>query len=695
MHSLTEGIAEVLRRQNEFEKRLIKLESVVFPDSPKPSESSRVEQAPQIDLSAREPAPSLAPPGVSAVRPQTPRSLSKKPVLETKVGLTILNRVGVVTLVLGIAFFFKWAADNNWIGPTGRVILGIVAGLAVLVGADILWRKKQEIFAQGLTGAGIAVLYLSIYASFGFYHLILQWFAFLLLFVVTCLALALSLRYAAQAITALGLFGGYLTPLLLSSGEDRPWFLFSYLLLLNLVAIGLARKRNWRGLEVIAFVATASIYGGWLLHGKPDNGEKFVGAVALLAYYLLFSQISFQALLFGTQFLAAMALSVICENSPGTFFPLSLLIVGGGLAVADLRRLPSGLSVAFASFWASYAAWSVFSPADLGTAGRFIGITLVFLLFFGWQAWVFITKRYPLTSQRLAVFTLNAIAYYGAAYSLLNKPDRAYLGLLAVAVAVVYVQLAVRLYRRRISNEQDLRPMVLSLGIAACMLTLAIPIQFTGLTITLAWALEAAALAWISLHLRDSKAVITSLVIFLLALIRVILFDSQIYVYDQSHSLLWNRRFLTFVVVGCCLLAAARWSRWYKRVALVDYFAGHFVLLFGLTLEVIDWASRLRIPQSIASVETLSISVLFGIYGVILIALGVATRTALNRITGLVLIGLVIVKLYLFDVWQLERIYRISAFVALGVLLIGTSFLYSRFRRVVESWWKNDENASS
>src|SRR6185437_11702512 len=110
------------------------------------------------------------------------------------------------------------------------------------------------------------------------------------------------------------------------------------------------------------------------------------------------------------------------------------------------------------------------------------------------------------------------------------------------------------------------------------------------------------------------------LIIFLLMLFRVVLFDSQIYVNTQSHSLLWNRRFLTFVVVGCCLLAAAPWSRWYRRIALADYFAGHFVLLLGLALEVIDWASRSRMPQSVASLETLSISVLFGVYGVVLIA---------------------------------------------------------------------------
>jgi uncharacterized membrane protein len=465
--------------------------------------------------------------------------------------------------------------------------------------------------------------------------------------------------------------------------------------LLNIVAIGLARKRNWRGLEVIAFFATVLIYGGWLLRRKPETGERLIATVALFVYGSLFSQLTFRALFFSAQFLAAVALAVIWENSPGMFFSLALLIAAGGLRISDRRGWPFGLSVAFASFWFSYAAWDVSSGTELGIASRFVGISLAFLLFFGWQAWHFFTKRQPLTSQRLAVFTLNAIAYYGAAYSLLNRPERAYLGLLAAAIAALYLLLARSVHRRRISAEQDMRPMVLSLGIALCFLTLAIPIQFTGFTISLAWALQAATLAWIGSRLQDRKAVVSSLVVFLLTLFRVVIFDSEMYASAQSHSLLWNRRFLTFVVVGLCLLAAAHWSQLFRRVALGDYFAGHFVLLFGLTLEVIDWASRWTMPQSVANVETVSISVLFGIYAVVLIILGVATRTVLNRISGLALIGLVIVKLYLFDVWQLGRVYRISAFVALGVLLIGTSFLYSRFRRVVESWWKNDETASS
>ena len=99
-------------------------------------------------------------------------------------------------------------------------------------------------------------------------------------------------------------------------------------------------------------------------------------------------------------------------------------------------------------------------------------------------------------------------------------------------------------------------------------------------------------------------------------------------------------------------------------------------------------------PLNVLSAETLSLSILYGIYALLLVSAGVATRTAINRIAGLILIGLVIVKLYLFDVWQLQRPYRISAFIALGILLISTSFLYSRFRPLIESLLRDDETSS-
>jgi uncharacterized membrane protein len=172
--------------------------------------------------------------------------------------------------------------------------------------------------------------------------------------------------------------------------------------------------------------------------------------------------------------------------------------------------------------------------------------------------------------------------------------------------------------------------------------------------------------------------------------LRLLAIDSWIFSDPQSYTLIWNARFLTFLVAAVCSWLAAYWNK-PNRGALIEYLAGHVIMLWGLSLEDLAWASRTTSEQNLLSVETVSISILYAIYAVILVSAGVATRTAINRIAGLGLMGFVVVKLYLFDVWQLGRVYRISAFVALGALLLATSFLYSHFRAVIESWWKNDQ----
>src|SRR5947209_5726605 len=192
--ALTEAVSQLLAKQRELEERIARLEGT-------------------------------ATPVVTTV------SLPANTAVEARVGLTLVNRVGVVTLILGVAFFFKWAVDNNWIGPWSRVVLGLVAGSGALAIGELLWRKAQQVFAQGITGTGIAVVYLALYAAYGFYHLLPQSLAFLTLAAVTAAAFLLSLRYGAQAIAALGLFGGYLTPLLLDREVAHPWFFISYVVL--------------------------------------------------------------------------------------------------------------------------------------------------------------------------------------------------------------------------------------------------------------------------------------------------------------------------------------------------------------------------------------------------------------------------------------------------------------------------------
>jgi hypothetical protein len=670
---ISEAIARLLKNQEEMERRLARLEGTASVEGVPPPAT---EPAPAIDLS-EEP-------------PPAPVAAPKKPALETKLGLTVVNRVGVITLVLGVGFFFKWAVDNNWIGPTGRVILGIAAGFAAIALADFLWRKGQQIFAQGITGTGIGVLFLSIYAAFGFYHLIPQGLAFVCMLAATGMAVALALRYGSQAIAALGLFGGYITPLLLASGEDRPWFLFSYVLLLSAGAIVLAKRRGWRALEILSFAATVILYGGWLADKFAKPQDRLVATLALAAFYALYWPSSLLALFVVAQVLASIALAIVWELSPTTFFALALVIAAAGLARARRQRYPAMLSVTFASFWLSYGIWTRSSPSE------FIGLSAAFLLFLGYSA------RWPsLSVQGLSFLALNGAAYYTASYWLLKTHYHSWLGLLAVAVAAAYLALGAHLYRRGSQEQPDMRPALLSLGASLCFLTLAIPIQFTGFAISVAWSLQAAALTWIGVRLHNLKALLGALVIFALVFVRLVSIDTWMYANGtsyanaQSYLLLWNMRFLTFAVAASGLFLAARWAAGLsRRIAFVEYFIGHVVLLWGLSMEAIGWAEKSTPAENLLSVETVAISILFAIYAAILVSVGVASRSAVNRIAGLVLIALVIVKLYLFDIWQLERIYRISAFVALGVLLIATSFLYSHFRGVVEGWWKDDEAGS-
>ena len=127
---------------------------------------------------------------------------------------------------------------------------------------------------------------------------------------VTALAGVLALRYQAVAIAALGLFGGFLTPILLSTGEDHPWFLFGYILALDVGALALARMRSWLPLETFSFIGTALIYAGWLAKFHPDNNLS--ATCFVLLFYALYAGSGAVQPLFSTgQFLTALVLAVV------------------------------------------------------------------------------------------------------------------------------------------------------------------------------------------------------------------------------------------------------------------------------------------------------------------------------------------------------------------------------------------------
>jgi uncharacterized membrane protein len=675
MDALSGALARLVRRHDETDRRLEEIEKalgIVRAPVPPPPPPPRVETpAPVPEQSA----------------PAEPLPLPvEKPGFETKVGLAWVNRIGVVTFALFVAFAFKYAVDNNWVGPSLRVALGVLAGLATLAVADRVWRSGQKTYANGISGLGIAILYLSFYSSFGFYHLIGPPIAFALMALTTAMAGAFALRYDASAIAALGLLGGYATPLLLSTGEDRPWVLFSWVLLLNVGALAAARLRKWRVLEALAFAATVFLYGAWLLD-RFASEKRTVAALFAFVFYGLFAISNEPPIFYLSQILGAVAMPVIWRGMLAPFALSSLLLAVAGLGIADWRQRVGGISVTFGAFWVAYAAWA--KPED----PLFLFLTAAFLIFLCWIPWRILYRGAILNRQDALLLALNGAFYFGASYNLLNKDYHAWLGLFAVALAAVHLGLAFLLWRNVPAENRDTRPVLLAIGVALTFITLAAPIQFSEYRITMAWSLEMAALAWIGARTNSKGLNYAALAIFVLVLFRLDGIDSWMYSSPAAYQPVFNARFLTFLIAAAASWASAYWTK-AEWQALVFYLGGHFVMLWILSLEALGWVARGASAENLLSAQSAAVSIMMACYALLLIGAGVVYRSGLNRMLGLGLIGLVVVKLYLYDVWLLVRLYRIVAFGALGALLLLTSYVYSHNRASIENWWK-DRNARS
>lgn len=211
-----------------------------------------------------------------------PIPVESREAAESRFGLTVINRIGAATLAIGVIFFFKYAVDNRWIGASGRVVLGLLAGCLLIGFAEWLRGRSQQAFSQGIAGCGLATLYISLYAASAYYKLFGEPIAFIALVAVCALALVLSVRYSSSAIAILGFIGALLTPMLLplAQPETRVVFEFVYLVSLEITAILIAVPRGWPVL--LPVVAALSILAAAMLI-DPHHPYTFVFFLFCLA----------------------------------------------------------------------------------------------------------------------------------------------------------------------------------------------------------------------------------------------------------------------------------------------------------------------------------------------------------------------------------------------------------------------------
>src|SRR5215471_16478781 len=179
---------------------------------PKPSPIVPVSTQPQPPGA---PVPHIAPPATATVPAEIETDL------ESRIGSHWLNRIGIAALLVGVSYFLKFAFDNNWIGPAGRVTIGLLAGIAVVIWSERFRAKGYRAFSYSLKAVGIGALYLSLWAAFQVYSLIPSGAAFAMMLAVTTATAAMAWAQDAQLLAAFALTGGFATPVLLATGQNR------------------------------------------------------------------------------------------------------------------------------------------------------------------------------------------------------------------------------------------------------------------------------------------------------------------------------------------------------------------------------------------------------------------------------------------------------------------------------------------
>jgi len=228
-----------------------------------------VVQSPVPDVRARIAAEAVAHGTGSPTSAPSPRAQS----LESQFGTRVLSKVAVVLLLIGAAWFLKWAFDNRWIGPTGRVVVGLIAGVAIILWSERFRRQSLSGFSYALKAVGSGVLYLSLWAAFQLYHLLPAPAALLAMIAVTATIAYLAVTQDAELLAGFALLGGYLTPALLSTGGDHEIFLFTYLFVFAAAVLALLIVKPWQRLLLGAFPATAIYFIAWYSqHVAPLDG---------------------------------------------------------------------------------------------------------------------------------------------------------------------------------------------------------------------------------------------------------------------------------------------------------------------------------------------------------------------------------------------------------------------------------------
>jgi len=661
------------------------------------------------------PIPPTSPPKMKQEIPpsQPPKSPSQS--LEMKLGTKWLNWVGIVMLLVGIGFFLKYAYDNAWIGPKGRLAIGVILGVIAIGLGERFRRRNWPVLFQVLSGGGLAIFYLCVFFSFQVYGLSNQTLSMVLAILVTALAVVMAVGYDALPIVILAVIGGFLSPVLLSTGANHPYALFIYIAILDMVAMGAAYFRRWRALDLLCFVGTTLMYLGW--HGKFYASDQMIPALVFTSlFYLMFLLIPTLHSLVRRLPETTEGLLFVILSALFSFFSyysilfteyryfMGLVVIGQALLVFLLfqvwnRRVGKESNIAASFLTVTLGLVIIVIPIQLKLYGIPIAWStegaVLFLL--GIRFRQILCKVAGLVALILAAGGLFfRLPLHSTFFTpVFNIPFGSWMFVIAMAAISAY-----QLSKKETSHElwhSALAGICFLLAIFLACFLFSVEVSqgwtinyriahyhtYESSSLVILWSLIPIVITFMLVN-KGAKAWMP-LPWVCYAIGAMFLFIGLEHYSYPSPWLALNASFLPNVIFVFSLWAGARLTRRLdlKVEADVQGLAGHAFLALLVAMECVRWSHYTSIITPKMGISLISAA--WAVQAFVVIWIGLARRSPLLRYLGFALFLLAIGKTLIIDTSELEKVYRIVSFAACGLLLVTAGYFYQRYSpRILE-----------
>jgi uncharacterized membrane protein len=660
---------------------------------------------------------------------------------EKFVGENLISKIGIITLVLGVGYFVKYAIDKDWINEYGRVAIGILSG-GVLIAVAHFLRKSYKTFTSILTGGGLAVLYITIAFAFHQYHMFSQTSAFAILILITIFSVILSLIYDKKELAIFSQLGGYASPMMITTGDGNYIGLFAYILILNAGLIILAYYKRWHILNIIAYFFTLVIFGSWVFSGFKQHGIPISRAALVFAtlFYVVFFLVNvlnnlkekkpFNALEIGlilsnNLFYLIFGLYILHTLNHGLYQGLFTIIIGiynfGWLLYlykkSQIDKVFVYLLIALVMSFISLAI-----PIQLKghSITMFWSAEMVILLWLSQKSGIRILKI-----GHLLIFALIFISlimdwenfYSHASYGLLPVIVNKCFITGVVVIAALSISIALLRNEKEIDFVSGIQVKFYKtfLNFALCLFLY--PVCFLELSYQMNsyYPLEdfrymvygvfnsafISSLMLVAFYKKQSKTFkgLSFLAVFYL-LVFVFFYYREIgyvrnYYLEKSGVTFLNYLFhyLYYPFIGAIIVliginrknilpsveAFQRIILWFLAIITVFIFS----IETDNILLVANHASYDNIYLFLHKIHKVGYPILWALLAFVMMIWGMQIKNKDFRIISLSLFALIILKLFIVDVWDMTEGGRIAAFIVLGIVLLIVSFLYQRLKKLL------------